>query len=595
MTKKMRNTFITAFTMLALGTGMLACGAMNNVSASAETPASDFRMAGATVKLFEIEGQDDNSAIRFRIQMSDAKYATVYAENSTYSVGALLLPADCTTETTLTKETVVTKAGASIYEQAILAEDWVASKENTGYKETYVDLYNFPREDYNRVILATGYVYDGTDYTYTYEYAADGETKENVTLDRSMAYVANEAINDTSATAPSDEQKALAENYILTYAVNYVDAKTGDTILTSSAKYGETVTVPEHTEFAEITGAYVDQAKTTPFAGEIKGTTTIYTTGTYFTGEGTKASPYVMDTAEEVFLFAKQINENGYTYEGKYLKTTTNIDLGADSIWTPIEAGFKGTFDGRSKTISNVNINNALGKQGFFSELNAGTIKNLELSVNITSTNEDKGIIAGLVSTVSGAVTIDSCSVTGSITGYKAVAGIVSYVSGGGLTVKNCTNYATITATQTGTAVNVLTGGIVGQTTGVVIVDNCKNYGNINATGQFVGGVAGLLRKASGAKISNCYNHGNITLSESSKWVGGVIGDCRINISNIYCLNTATITVGTDTKAVGEYELIYESTTTDNGKITAVFGRSVASTTVENYGLCDADGNAITE
>ena len=589
MTKKMRNTFITAFTMLALGTGMLACGAMNNVSASAETPASDFRMACATVKLFEmVEGQDDNSAIRFRIQMSDAKYATVYAENSTYSVGALLLPADCTTETTLTKETVVTKAGASIYEQAILAEDWVASKENTGYKETYVDLYNFPREDYNRVILATGYIYDGTDYTYTYEYAADGETKENVTLDRSMAQVANAAINDTSATAPSDEQKALAENYILTYAVNYVDAETRDTILTSSAKYGETVTVPNHTENAEITGAYVDQAKTTPFAGEIKGTTTIYTTGTYFTGEGTKTSPYVMDTAEEVFLFAKQINENGYTYEGKYLKTTKNIDLGADSVWTPIEAGFKGTFDGRSKTISNVNINATEDTTGFFRFLSGATIKNLKLSVNVVNTAK---IAGGLVGTVSGTATIDACTVSGSVKGSSTVGGIVAYVgTNGSLTITDCTNNANVTSSGIDNKY-VYVGGVLGSTQGKVVMSNCENYGTIEqqVAGQFVGGVAGLLRAKTGSSITGCYNYGNIIAPTGAAWVAGVVGCNRIEMTDCYCLNTATITVGTTVNTASALTISGSSSST----VYYLAGTSTSATITG--GLCDADGNAITE
>ena len=593
MTKKMRNTFITAFTMLALGTGMLACGGMNNVSASAETPASDFRMAGATVKLFEmVEGQDDNSAIRFRIQMSDAKYATVYAENSTYSVGALLLPADCTTETTLTKETVVTKAGASIYEQAILAEDWVASKENTGYKETYVDLYNFPRGDYNRVILATGYVYDGTDYMYTYEYAADGETKENVTLDRSMAYVANEAITDTSATAPSDEQKALAENYILTYAVNYVDAKTGDTILTSSAKYGETVTVPNHTENAEITDAYVDQAKTTPFAGEIKGTTTIYTTGTYFTGEGTEADPYQIADAADLNLFAKQITTNKYTYSGKFLKLTNNIDLGASSSWTPIAKGFVGTLDGDSKTVSNVNINSTENNVGFFSIIHNATIKNLKINANITG-NQTVGGLVGLIDT--GETTIENCSVSGSVTATtNQIGGIIGNTTGT-LNIADCINYANVTANNSGkTSGNIFLGGIIGSTPKSenysATFTNCVNRGTITAKtkGAYIGGVAGLLRERDGS-MSNCYNYGDIVVGAGSTWVAGEVGCNRIEMTDCYCLNTATITVGTTVNTASALTISGSSSST----VYYLAGTSTGATITG--GLCDAEGNAITE
>ena len=51
-------------------------------------------------------------------------------------------------------------------------------------------------------------------------------------------------------------------------------------------------------------------------------------------GEGTEASPYLVESAADLAFLAKSVNE-GTNYAGKYLTQTADIDLGGKE-WTPI-------------------------------------------------------------------------------------------------------------------------------------------------------------------------------------------------------------------------------------------------------------------
>ena len=51
-------------------------------------------------------------------------------------------------------------------------------------------------------------------------------------------------------------------------------------------------------------------------------------------GEGTEASPYLVESAADLAFLAKSVND-GTSYEGKYFTQTADIDLGGKE-WTPI-------------------------------------------------------------------------------------------------------------------------------------------------------------------------------------------------------------------------------------------------------------------
>lgn len=361
---------------------------------------------------------------------------------------------------------------------------------------------------------------------------------------------------------------------------------------------GDEVTLPTltHNDYRFDSVLYYDDARTQAidFANfdiskaAVNGTTiTVYAKASFlFDGEGTSTSPYQIKTADDLKLFAQKVNA-GQTYAGKYFVLTGNIDVGAGTAWTPINVGFAGTLDGGNYTVSNVNINTTERKTGFFVELNAGTIKNLKLNVTITSTNE---VVGGLVGSTTGDVTIENCEISGSITALKSVGGIVAYV-GGNITIKNCINNASITLTNTGAATNVFTGGVIGATVDntKTVFDGCVNKGNVQGTGLYIGGVAGLLRAGStGSEIKNSYNYGNVITGANSGWVAGVVGCNRIAMTDCYCLNTATISVGTSSQAASAYAASSSAKTTI-GYLACTSTGIVAT----GGGLCDENGDPV--
>ena len=231
-------------------------------------------------------------------------------------------------------------------------------------------------------------------------------------------------------------------------------------------------------------------------------------------GSGTKDDPYLIATADDLAAFRDLVNSVG---AGKtstlYAKLTDNIDLSGQTNWTPIGSSsskvFAGEFDGNGHTISGLTIKDATTQyQGLFGYVKNGTIKKL---------------------TVEGSVETKS----------NQAAGIVGY--GYPVTIENCTNKASVTATTKGNI-----GGIVAGVGGASEIINCSNEGNISGAAQLVGGIAG---SASGATIQNCENSGTITCgadkpTQNAFGVGGIVGAGGTSNSKstiIRCSNTGKI------------------------------------------------------
>lgn len=73
-------------------------------------------------------------------------------------------------------------------------------------------------------------------------------------------------------------------------------------------------------------------------------------------GAGTEASPYLIESAEQLAFISDMVNGGVTTYANTYFKLMTNIDLN-NQVWEPIgaseENAFKGNFDGNNYTINN--------------------------------------------------------------------------------------------------------------------------------------------------------------------------------------------------------------------------------------------------
>ena len=115
-------------------------------------------------------------------------------------------------------------------------------------------------------------------------------------------------------------------------------------------------------------------------------------TGSRFAGgDGTANNPYRIETGEQLAYLAKQVNEQGRSFNGDYFVLSNNINLKSHP-WTPIGISdtvtFQGIFDGCGYTISNLSIttphkyetsSSTTGTAGLFGSCENATIRNLTL------------------------------------------------------------------------------------------------------------------------------------------------------------------------------------------------------------------------
>ena len=328
------------------------------------------------------------------------------------------------------------------------------------------------------------------------------------------------------------------------------------------------------------------------------------TVATSLSGDGTEASPYLIGSGAEL----KYLSVNYATLHGvgKYFKLTADVNLNGKA-WTPIgtvASPFKGVFVGNNKAITGMVVNGASGL-GLFGAVAESTIENLTVEGNVTATG---GIAAILVGQISGGVTISGVTTKGSVTSPQAdVAGVVgnessSIANSSQITIKNCTNYATVTCTlNKGFS---FAGGIIAstQSKAATVIDGCVNRGNIEGNAQFVGGIVGLPRSTTATSavstnsvVKNCKNFGNV---KGSSGVGGIAGGSRIRIETSYCYENALINgkaASSDTYGNIGYKT---SETTTTASIARIIGqldnKAYANADLDTAsGLCDADGNPI--
>lgn len=275
---------------------------------------------------------------------------------------------------------------------------------------------------------------------------------------------------------------------------------------------------------------------------------------------------YVLTTAEQLLGLAEltQTQFRGWSYgystfEG--VKITLANDIIMESEWIPVGSSkthpFAGNFDGNGYTISNIKISeNTYDNTGVFGYV-TGSVENLTVTGDITSTGSNVGGFAG---TLSGGIILNCISEI-NVKGSSNVGGIVGEnVSGlvkncenrgditgnmrvGGITGENraetlnCINEGNITSTMTGFG-TYGTGGICGRSvTQSAKVRACHNRGNINSKNECAGGIAGYCNPA-GSAIINCTNSGSIDGVESAGGIAGCTGENGVIIKGSYNLGS---------------------------------------------------------
>lgn len=321
---------------------------------------------------------------------------------------------------------------------------------------------------------------------------------------------------------------------------------------------------------ANVAPRTLDNAMTDTWDGTTAATSFKY-------GDGTAASPYLIQSCAELALFRNNVN-TGTTYSGQYFQLVRNLDLNGN-YWTPIgitEKPFQGVFDGAGYTISNAKIaiaalTTSIDSYGFFGSIGGGTSKaevrnvmfdsisiQITASGNTATTTTQKGYHIGIIvgtlyknaNILNNSIT--NCSITAGSTltlannSFRvAVGGVAGFVANGftesknGITIsetdpgstarysiKSCfadvnINIGTKCADET-SAGQYAVGGIVGIIRSQPVwPDHCMYNGSITANG-FIGPIFGYLRNSTNYTSTSNYltlwqgnDAGNLTMTSA--------------------------------------------------------------------------------
>lgn len=254
---------------------------------------------------------------------------------------------------------------------------------------------------------------------------------------------------------------------------------------------------------------------------------------------------YEISNGGQLFWFAAFVNGNKKYTDGKTNPNanavfTQNIDL-ENREWEIIEC-FKGTFDGKNYTISNLKITQPSYYTGMFAE-SSGAIKNFTIKGKIVL-SEYAMSVGGVVGYCSGGTVSginSSVDITNSGCELKHVGGIVGSIQNTQVSVDRCAYYGEINLENSYDCI----GGIVGYTNGGARISNCVNHGTVSSSYEnaYIGGILGYVNNVY-PTVENCYNYGEVSNGNCTLYCGAVIGWTRRidekNILNNYYLDTSS-------------------------------------------------------
>ncbi|MCL2283836.1 MAG: hypothetical protein FWC26_11030 [Fibromonadales bacterium] len=269
-------------------------------------------------------------------------------------------------------------------------------------------------------------------------------------------------------------------------------------------------------------------------------------------GDGSKEKPYIISKKEELILFAKIVNMGKKDFFDEYVALGGDIDFSDNIAFIPIGTyghPFRGSFDGRKFSISNITIDTGEDNQGLFGSIDGARIENIYVSeFEINGGN----YIGAIVGRSNGNSSIsNSCAKDGKVTGGDYVGGLAGSI---GSIASSCAERVSVNGNN-----NV--GGLAGSVTSVnlsyVNSDLIKaniNVGGLVGEGSYITNsyaivnvegynyVGGLLGKFLGyydecdvcpiAKITHSYASGEIT--SSGNYIGGLVGDDYVELINSY-------------------------------------------------------------
>ena len=287
---------------------------------------------------------------------------------------------------------------------------------------------------------------------------------------------------------------------------------------------------------------------------------------------------YTVTSADGLMNIAELVNGG---------KSDINITLTADidltgKDWTPIgtdyDNAYTGTFDGGGHTITGLTVTTNDQYAGLFGYLGKfgkfGTVKNVVMDGIQITCNHRLGS-AGGVAGFSRAVTIENCSVSGSVSGTMRAGGVVGGQIGGSIT--GCSSSATVKG-----ALNV--GGVAGEKNSGATMTACYATGNvtieIDPINNILGG--GLVGFNARSSVLACYATGNVTSTGSSTgnvYIGGFLGGNYTTVTACYWKNNHEQGIGYNKEGIAP-----EATKVDGTVVTWQKAVDAMNTALQNAG-----------
>lgn len=322
-------------------------------------------------------------------------------------------------------------------------------------------------------------------------------------------------------------------------------------------------------------------------------------------GSGTEAAPYEIPDVGKLTALQTQVNENGFSYTGKWFRLTNNIDLN-NELWTPIGIdalhSFGGSLDGGGKTISGLKVETDRQWAGLFGSVRGTygvpmTMRDLTLkNGSVKFTSSGTSCSGGLVAAVEGETALELRNVvaenltvsggrsgSGGLLGRGRVAMTNCHNRGGSVTgsyagglagmgysnlqdhvFTGCTNSAKVVGERTA-------GGMTGnETYNDGSYTSCANSGSISAAQGYASGIAagGSYERCSnsgavtgqqaagicvnGSKATNCSNTGAVTgTGTGTGYAAGILTNDGYGGTVEFCWNTGSVEASTPVKAFG--------------------------------------------
>ena len=249
-------------------------------------------------------------------------------------------------------------------------------------------------------------------------------------------------------------------------------------------------------------------------------------------GAGTKLSPYIILTAEQLAKLSFIVGSNDKAYQGKYYKLGADIQLNEGKIiddkgalvgdstklhkWTPIgnsSVAFTGNFDGDGHSVSGMFINTTSTHNGLFGN-SSGTVQNLKVENSWVSGGK---FTAGVIGRNTDSV-INVNNLASVFGKDECIGGVI----GSSYQKDNKTNSVIKKVTNNGFVIGDKNVGGVAGCASYVTVDGAENTVAIEGFG-YVGGLFGGIGSSSKNDVKNLKNIGSVT---GKHFVGGISGYC---------------------------------------------------------------------